>query len=148
MCRRVEAWAVVGCWTTCSMYASGPSIATKSNHNILLQYRLTCISVGFIISISFCFCLLFLHFWTNLNCFIQSTKVISWCEIRRKWWTYFQVLAAILDLCKLVHTNSRRQGALGNCNLLTKHPPIGTIQSNFLYLKTYRNICWAILLLV
>ena len=45
VCRRVEAWAVVGCWTTCSMYAGGSSIATRSNHNILLQYRLTCTSI-------------------------------------------------------------------------------------------------------
>ena len=43
VCCRVEARAVVGCWTTCSMYASGPSIATRSNHNSLLRYRLTCI---------------------------------------------------------------------------------------------------------
>ena len=51
----------------------GPSIATRSNHNIFLQYRLSCLylSVSFIISISFCFCLLVLYFigriWTTLG---------------------------------------------------------------------------------
>ena len=147
MCRRVEARAI-GCWTTCSMYASGPSIATRSNHNILLQYRTYLyLSVSFIISISFCFCLLFLHFigriWTTLY---NPQRLFHNVKFEGSNGRIFKSWLLFLDLCKLVHTNSRGQEHY--CNLLTKHPHIGTIRSNFLYPKTCGNICCAILLLV
>ena len=124
VCCRVEARAVVGCWTSCSMYASWPSIATRSNHNILPQYRLTCICQVFV----FVYYFYILSDECEILYTIHKGYFIMWnlkevMDVFSNFGCYFGIMQIS------AHTHSRGQGHY--CNLLTKHPLTGTIRSNF-----------------